>query len=76
MKVWVSVYQHCGIVYEILVFKKKEDAKKRFDEFIDACGGLNENAIDDFNYTNGDNGVFYYFDEVEDDITIQEVDVK
>lgn len=76
MKVWVSVYQHEGIVNEILAFKDKESAKKRFEEFIENCGGLDEIDVNEYSYSNGDDGVFYYFDGVENEIMIEEVDVK
>lgn len=76
MKVWVSVYQHCGVIYEILAFKDKESAKKRFEEFIENCGGLDEIDANEYNYSNGDDGVFYCFDGVENEIIIEEVDVK
>ena len=77
MKVWVSVLQHSGAIHEILAFKDKESAKKRFEEFIEDCGGLDEiNVDDEYSYSNGDDGVFYCFDGVEDEIMIEEVDVK
>lgn len=77
MKVWVSVYQHGGVVYEILAFKDKEMAKKRFEQFIENCGGLDAiDIINEYAYSNGDDGAFYCFDGVENEIMIEEVDVK
>lgn len=76
MKVWVSVYQYSGVIHEILAFKDKESAKKRFEEFIEDCGGLNENDVDEYNYSNGDDGVFYFYDGIDNEIMIEEVDVK
>ena len=76
MKVWSAVYMYNGLISDMSVFSTKEAARKYFFDIVDNEGGIE--ACDPEYYQDGsdETGAFYWWDGIDDEITIMCVEVR